>query len=73
MERRKARWENGVLKLEKPLDLPEGTEVTIIVVPSFFSLRGILKHVKQDSVSLQHEVGKIWTEVIEEELKQHGH
>jgi len=26
MERRKARWEKGVLKLDKPLDLPEGSE-----------------------------------------------
>jgi predicted DNA-binding antitoxin AbrB/MazE fold protein len=26
MERRKAKWENGVLKLDKPLDLPEGSE-----------------------------------------------
>jgi len=49
MERRKAKWENGVLKLDKPLDLPEGTEVTVIVVPTIASLRGILKHVQQDS------------------------
>ncbi|MFN4178688.1 MAG: antitoxin family protein [Armatimonadota bacterium] len=73
MERRKARWGNGVLKLDKPLDLPKGTEVTVIVVPTFSSLRGILKHVRQDSVSLQHDVGKIWAEAIEEELRQHGH
>ncbi len=66
MERRKARWENGVLKLDRPLDLPEGTEVTVIVVPPFSSLRGILKHVRQDSVSLQHDVGRIWTEAIDE-------
>ncbi|MFN3421000.1 MAG: antitoxin family protein [Armatimonadota bacterium] len=39
-ERRKARWENGVLKLDKPLDLPEGTEVTVVVVPSFMDARG---------------------------------
>ncbi len=64
MERRKAKWENGVLKLDKPLNLPEGTEVTVIVVPSIASLRGIFKHVQQDGVSLQHEVGKIWTEAV---------
>ncbi|MCX7967784.1 MAG: antitoxin family protein [Armatimonadetes bacterium] len=40
MERRKDRWENGVLKLDKPLNLPEGTEVNITAVPSFASLTG---------------------------------
>lgn len=60
MERYKARWENGVLKLDKPLDLPEGSEVTVIIVPPFSALRGILKHVQHDSVSLQH--SEIWSE-----------
>jgi predicted DNA-binding antitoxin AbrB/MazE fold protein len=64
MERRKAKWENGVLKLDKPLDLPEGSEVTVIIVPTIASLRGILKHVQQDSVSLQHSVGEIWAEAM---------
>jgi predicted DNA-binding antitoxin AbrB/MazE fold protein len=72
MERRKAKWENGVLKLDKPLDLPEGSEVTVIIVPTIASLRGILKHVQQDSVSLQHSVGEIWAEAIEEETNKHG-
>ncbi|MCS7265198.1 MAG: hypothetical protein NZ805_10245 [Armatimonadetes bacterium] len=52
----------------KPLNLPEGTKVTVIVVPSFASLRGILKHVQQDSVSLQQNVSKIWSEAIDEAL-----
>jgi len=65
MERRRARWENGVLKLDKPLDLPEGAEVTVIVVPTIASLRGILKHVRQDSVSLKHNLGEIWAEANE--------
>ena len=65
MERRRAKWENGVLKLDKPLDLPEGAEVTVIVVPTLASLRGILKHVRQGSVSLKHNLGEIWAEANE--------
>ena len=57
-------WGNGVLKLDKPLDLPEGTEVAVIVVPTLASMRGILKHVQQDSVSLKHSVGEIWAEAM---------
>ncbi len=72
MERRKARWENGVLKLDKPLNLPEGSEVAVIVLPTLASLRGILKHVRQDSVSLKHSLGEIWREAIEEEMNRHG-
>jgi len=72
MERRKAKWENGVLKLDKPLDLPEGTEVAVIVVPTLASLRGILKHMRQDSVSLKHSLSEIWAETIEEEMNKHG-
>ena len=64
MKRRKAKRENGVLKLDKPLDLPEGTEVAVIVVPTLASMRGILKHVQQDSVSLKHSVGEIWAEAM---------
>jgi len=64
MKRRKAKWENGVLKLDKPLDLPEGTEMAVIVVPTLASLRGILKHVQQDSASLKHSVGEIWAEAM---------
>jgi len=64
MKRRKAKWENGVLKLDKPLDLPEGTEVAVIVVPTLASMRGILKHVQQDSVSLKHSVGEICAEAM---------
>ena len=72
MERRKAKWENSVLKLDKPLDLPEGTEVAVIVVPTLASLRGILKHMRQDSVSLKHSLSEIWAETIEEEMNKHG-
>ena len=56
----KAKYEGQVLKPEYPLDLPEGTEVTLLVIPPFRSFRGILKDVKENSVTLQHKVKELW-------------
>ena len=58
--RLKAAYENGVLKPDRPLDIPEGAEVTIAVIYPFETFRGILRSVKEDSVSLQHTIGKHW-------------
>lgn len=58
--RLKARYESKVLKPEQPLDLPEGTEVTLLIVPPFKSFLGILEGIKEDSVSLQHKVRELW-------------
>ena len=56
----KAAYQNGVLKPERPLDLPEGAQVTIAVIYPFESFRGILTSVKEDSVALQHTISKHW-------------
>ncbi len=54
----KAKYEGKVLKPEHQLDLPEGTEVTLLVIPPFRSFLGILQDVKEDSVTLQHKVNE---------------
>ena len=59
-QRLKATYEGQVLKPERLLDIPEGSEVTILVIPPFRSFRGILDKVKEDGVSLQHKVKEIW-------------
>lgn len=51
----KAKYEGKVLKPEEPLDLPEGAEVNLLIVPSFSSVRGILRGAGKDSVTLQHQ------------------
>jgi predicted DNA-binding antitoxin AbrB/MazE fold protein len=58
--RLKAKYENHVLRPEHPLDLPEGSEVTLLVITPFRSFKGILEEVKDDSVSLQHRVKDLW-------------
>lgn len=56
----KAAYQNGVLNPERPLDLPEGAEVTIAVIYPFETFRGILASVKGDGVALQHTISKRW-------------
>lgn len=56
----KALCENKSLKPLEDLNLTEGEEVNIIVVPDFAHFRGILKEVKEDSVSLQHRIKDFW-------------
>jgi predicted DNA-binding antitoxin AbrB/MazE fold protein len=58
--RLKAKYENYVLRPEHPLDLPEGSEVILLVITPFRSFKGILEEVKEDSVSLQHRVKDLW-------------
>ena len=58
--RLRAKYEQQVLKPEHPLDLPEGTEVTLLVIPPFRSFLGILQGVKEDSVTLQHKMKQLW-------------
>jgi predicted DNA-binding antitoxin AbrB/MazE fold protein len=59
--RLKAKYEGQAFKPEHALDLPEGTEVTLLVIPSFRSFLGILEEVKEDSVNLQHKVKDLWS------------
>lgn len=47
-------------KAEHGLDLPEGTDVTLLVIPSFRSFLGILAEIKEDGVTLQHKLKEIW-------------
>jgi len=39
-------YENGVLKPKKKLDLPRGTEVEIIILPSLKGLMNVFKEVE---------------------------
>jgi len=57
----KARYENCTLKIEEPLQLKEGEEVEVIIVPKFSKFKGILKYLNIDSVSLQHLAKEYWT------------
>ena len=59
-DRLKATYEGGVFKPERPLDIEDGTEVTLSVVYAFRSFRGLLGDVKEDGVTLQHKVKEIW-------------
>ncbi len=58
--RLRAKYQENVLKPERPLDLPEGAEVTVVILPAFRSFCGILAEVKADSVTLQHQVKEHW-------------
>lgn len=58
--RLKAKYEGGMLKPDHSLDLPEGTEVTLLVIPPFRSFLGLLEEVKEDSVTLQHKIKEMW-------------
>ena len=58
--RLKATYDGKVLKPERALDIPEGTEVTLIVVVPFRTFRGLLSEVKEDGVTLQHKMKEIW-------------
>lgn len=57
----KARYENSILRVKEPLNLKEGEEVEVIIVPKFSKFKGILKNLKIDSVSLQHQAKELWT------------
>lgn len=59
-QRLKAKYEGQVFKPEHSVDLPEGSEVTLLVIPPFSSFLGILHGVKEDSVTLQHRVSELW-------------
>ena len=59
--RLRAKYEKQILKPEHPLDIPEGTEVILLVVPPFRSFRGILGEVKEDAVTLQHRLQEMWS------------
>ena len=60
-QRIKAKYEEKVPKLEHVLDLAEGTEVTVLVIPPFRSFLGILEDVKEDSITLQQKVKELWS------------
>ena len=56
----RAVYENRGLRPLEDLDLADGQEVYVIVVPHFAHFRGILKGIKEDSVSLQHRIKDFW-------------
>jgi len=56
----KARYENSTLKTKEPLQLKEGEEVDVIIVPKFSKFKGVLKNLDVDSVSLQHKIREYW-------------
>ena len=52
-------YEGGVLRLRQPLKVHEGSTVAILAlspVRPLKSFQGLLQHLKEDSVTLQHEV-----------------
>ncbi len=57
----KARYENSTLKTKEPLQLKEGEEVEVIIIPKFSKFKGILENLNIDSVSLQHKTKEYWT------------
>lgn len=62
MEKVRAIYEKKTLKPMKELNLKEGQEVDIIIVPPFSQFRGILQDIKMNSVVLQHKVKDYWRE-----------
>ena len=59
-ERLKAKYEGQVFKPERALNLPEGTEVTLLIIPPFRSFLGLLDEIKEDSVTVQHKARQWW-------------
>ena len=50
-------YDSGVFRLRRPLKVQEGAVVTILVfslVRPLTSFQGLLRHLKEDSVTLQH-------------------
>jgi predicted DNA-binding antitoxin AbrB/MazE fold protein len=73
----KATYDGKVFKPAESLDLPKGSDVTLLVILqektgekvarkqerlSIEDFRGILAHVKEDSVTLQHKIKEEWAD-----------
>lgn len=61
----RAVYQNGVFRLRRPLKVQTDSEVAILAfspVRSLESFQGILSHVKEDCVTLQHQAKEWWVE-----------
>lgn len=65
IERVHAKYERGELVLRRPLKIPAGCEISVAAfsaVRPLESFRGVLAHVKEDSVALQHKTREWWSQ-----------
>lgn len=58
-------YKSGKLVLQRPLKIPRGCQISVAAfstVRSLQSFRGMLAHIKEDSVALQHKAREWWSQ-----------
>lgn len=58
-------YKRGELVLRRPLKVPEGCQISVVAfsaVRPLQSFRGVLAHIKEDSVALQHKAREWWSQ-----------